>query len=473
MNNCDDKQINQNIQSEARKKNGVPLIIRVLAAIVALVVLCEGVMMLCGRDIVILLSGSKNYFGFVESQSVSSELSSISKQLFQLNSYNTVDISSMVSLNDIDSINGYKESKQSGIVSFLTGLTHGSTLDLKLGKNAAAKSFIAGYGATSASGAALSINGYLSRDRLFFNFPQLTENSLYINSGSLPQLQPFFDLAGSEFDSGANANHALLDKALNKYISTAFNVIKNNNVSINRNKTVKLATKTITADEITVKISQQELNMILKNIIIGAASSDNFLYYTATANSIVGYIDNIAPDGATMKILVKNSLFNQQVLSQQITIGSYGISLYELDQKGGFTIDTPKSKMTGTYSVFNNLITGMGSTVTSDAANATKFSFTLNKNAADFLGFDTGSARVYQTVGNKRFIIDASLSKNGAKSDLEISAQNDGITCYKAAFSIGASADVISVPAFNRSNSIDLLSLSSLSVLSDLFHRHI
>ena len=131
-------------------------------------------------------------------------------------------------------------------------------------------------------------------------------------------------------------------------------------------------------------------------------------------------------------------------------------------------MQTPDNNVSCTFSQIETTVNGTGVTTPAGGGKGTDFSFSVNRNSKALFGFDSGSARLYQMVGNKRMIIDAKYAKNKDGAVIQLKAQNGGKTCYTASVTLNASDDAVAIPALDEGSSIDLLSGRTLDGLKNL-----
>jgi hypothetical protein len=434
----------------APAKNGIPLVIKVLSAVVIFILIGEGVAVFWGRDIAIVLIGTKNYYAYIESGPADSAAKSLSKRMTQPNGNNTVELASKVVLNKTKKLPGVLKAKTlSETDEFITKLTAGDLFDLKLGKNPPAKTFAGTLDWKYGSGKPLNAQAYLSSEQLVLASSALPGGKVNIKAGDVPSMGPLFELTGGFFGNESVPSQAQLDLALNSIASEAFKELKNKDVTINRNKISTVSGVRLKCDEITVRLSQDELKSMLKNLSQAAGGNPALKNYNAVFSMISDYVNDNNTGGITMTILVQNVGFlDTEVVSRSITTDSgYGISYSRAGKAGEFLLKMPNASLDFNYTEVVGIgrIAGSG-VIRAEGSPDTIFNATFHENEKTALGLYTGVVTGYTTFAGSRVLITADLSKDGADSKLDITAQHSGKDYFESTFALSATGSSLTVP---------------------------
>ena len=475
-----------------KPKKKMLLLAKIGIIIAAVLLLLASTVLIFGRDIALLVVGTKSYYNYIEQSGNNIQLSSISENLTKTQQiYNSYELTANTSAANIDSLFGTSTSTQ---YTQISDIVKNSQFTLKFGRNVAKKSVGVSLDWQFKGSKLLTASGYVSSERLLVSSPELANKSVYIAPADAPDFKAIYDLAGkisTQTDESIKSSEL---QTFFKDIQKTYNdAITNKNITVARNLSSIIGGNKYTCDKITVKFSQEEFKALLHKMLtiaqkdnainklmnrytnnddilgsfISSLSGMNLVDTSLVSSTKVSFdslsklIDGFQTGSVSMSVLVKNDLISSEVLSREIkTESGYVFSNYFLNGKGEAVVTYPKSTDKSSTEVkvayTNTAETFTASTsVPDDNKNTVDIKLSVDKKVITDMGIYAAVLTVGATLQNKKAEYTIQTSSDAGKTKFDIAAKYDGKDTLKQTINVSASKDDYVIPDFDATKSVN------------------
>ena len=475
-----------------KPKKKMPLLAKIGIIIAAVLLLLASTVLIFGRDIALLVVGTKSYYNYIEQSGNNIQLSSISENLTKTQQiYNSYELTANTSAANIDSLFGTSTSTQ---YTQISEIIKNSQFTLKFGRNVAKKIIGASLDWQFKGSKLITASGYVSSERLLVSSPELANKSVYIAPADAPDFKAIYDLAGkisTQTDESIKSSEL---QTFFKDIQKTYNdAITNKNITVARNLSSIIGGNKYTCDKITVKFSQEEFKALLHKMLtiaqkdnainklmnrytnnddilgsfISSLSGMNLVDTSLVSSTKVSFdslsklIDGFQTGSVSMSVLVKNDLISSEVLSREIkTESGYAFSNYFQSGKGEAVVTYPKStdkSITEVKVAYTNTSETFTATtsVPDDNKNMVDIKLSVDKKVKTDFGVYAAKLTVGTTVQNKKAEYTLQTSSDAGKTKLEIAAKYDGKDTLMQTITVSASKDDYVIPDFDATKSVN------------------